>query len=111
MTTISEHRNRAGQLGLRQTSTRSCPRRLARLPHDPESCWCLTRLNDHGRRYLDDTGRAVVMWEPYTADAADLLDVLTHADRDDLAVMVTGWSPWNPGATFALVFTAREGSA
>ena len=49
--TASAHRNRAAELGLRMTSTGSCPRRLVRLPHRPGQCWCETRLNDHGRRY------------------------------------------------------------
>lgn len=71
------------QMGLRQTSTGSCPRRLAGLPHSDTGCWCSSRLNDHGRRYRrvhDD--RPVVLWEPYEADGVDLAEVIVAASAD-----------------------------
>ena len=101
------HRLRAADLGLHQTGTRSCPRRLVRLPHDDATCWCRSRLNDHGRTYRTAAGQ-VVMWEPYPADGADVLAVLTAAHADGLRVTVTGASPWNPGETFALIFEVAE---
>ena len=100
------HTSRAddlNDLGVQQTGTRSCPRRLVRLPHDDGACWCLTRLNDHGGTYRTAVGR-VVMWEPYAASGEDVLEVLAAAHRDGLRVTVTGASPWNPGETFALIF-------
>ncbi len=105
--TASAHRNRAAELGLRMTSTGSCPRRLVRLPHRPGHCWCETRLNDHGRRYRtvgNDT--PVVMWEPYPAAGQDVARVVVLAEADGLLVTITGASPWNPGETFALIFEA-----
>ena len=94
---------RAADLGLQQTDTRSCPRHLVRLPHDPATCWCLSRLNDHGGTHHTNAGQ-VVMWEPYPAAGEDVLEVLTAAHADGLRVTVTGASPWNPGETFALIF-------
>ena len=101
------HRLRAADLGLQQTGTRSCPRRLVQLPHDDATCWCRSRLNDHGRTYGTNAGQ-VVMWEPYPADGADVLAVLTAAHGDGLRVTVTGASPWNTGETFALIFEVAE---
>ena len=94
---------RAADLGLLQTSTSSCPRRLVRRPHDLAGCWCLSRLNDHGATYRTNAG-LVIMWEPYPAAGEDMLEVLTAAHADGLRVTVTGASPWNPGETFALIF-------
>jgi hypothetical protein len=65
----ADHKNRAADLGLRLTSTNSCPRRLINKPHLEEQCWCTSRLNDHGRRYrTSDNNEPIVMWEPYSFD-------------------------------------------
>ena len=106
--TTIEHRDRALDRGLRQTSTGSCPRRLVSRAHLEEKCWCCSRLNDHGRRYRatrDD--RPVVLWEPYNAYGEELAAVLAAAAADGLRVSLTGASPWNPGSTFAIAFTAE----
>lgn len=105
---IVEHKARAlADYGLRQTSTGSCPRRLVKLPCLRTECWCTSRLNDHGRRYRTTHGdQPVVMWEPYSAYPEELVEVLATAAADGLQVKVTGSSPWNPGRTIALVFTA-----
>ncbi len=98
------------QMGLRQTSTGSCPRRLAGLPHRDIGCWCSSRLNDHGRRYRrvhDD--RPVVLWEPYEAGGGDLAEVIVAASADGLHVNVLGFSPWNPGWTFCIAFIRESG--
>ncbi|MBK8462465.1 MAG: hypothetical protein IPL36_05385 [Nigerium sp.] len=103
-----DHARRAlALLGLRLTSDGSCPRKLAGLPHVDITCWCASRLNDHGRRYRDADGNAVVVWEPYDADADahDLAPILTAAGADGLRVHVTSASPWYPGRTVALIFT------
>jgi len=105
----AEHRSRALELGLQQTSTGSCPRRLAGLPHRAGSCWCESRLNDHGRRYrCTRDGRPVILWEPYSAGGEDLADVLASATADGLQVTVTGASPWYPGNTFVIAFEAAS---
>ena len=107
--TAAEHRSRALELGLRQTSTGSCPRRLAGLPHRPGSCWCESRLNDHGRRYRrtqDD--RPVILWEPYSADGEALADVLAAASVDGLHVTLSGASPWYPGNTLSIAFESTS---
>ena len=98
------------EMGLRQTSTGSCPRRLAGLPHRDIGCWCSSRLNDHGRRYRrtsDNT--AVVLWEPYDADGVDLAEVIVAASADGLHINVLGFSPWNPGWTFCIAFIPQSG--
>ena len=61
---VADHRNRAFDIGLRQTSTNSCPRRLVGKRCLQFGCWCQSRLNDHGRRYRDVRDRPVVLWEP-----------------------------------------------
>lgn len=105
---LAEHKARAlTDYGLRQISTGSCPRRLVNLPCLHAECWCASRLNDHGRRYRTIAGdRPVVLWEPYSAHPEELAPVLAAAAADGVAVEVTGSSPWNPGRTVALVFTA-----
>jgi hypothetical protein len=103
------HKNRALALGLRLTSTGSCPRRLAGKPHLDWTCWCTSRLNDHGRRYRTTrTNEPVVMWEPYDASPDELRKVFDAAEADGLEVSLSGLSPWNPGHTFALLFRAEE---
>lgn len=105
----SEHRRRAADLGLRMTSTGSCPRRLVGLRHVDGTCWCASRLNDHGRRYRrikDD--KPLILWEPYGAYQEELQEVLTAAAGDGLRVSVTAASPWNPGSTVALIFQAAS---
>jgi len=104
--TASAHRNRAADLGLRMTSTGSCPRRLVGLRHVDGQCWCETRLNDHGRRYRTRGDKPVVMWEPYGADGRDVWVIISDAQADGLMVTLSGASPWNPGETFALIFEA-----
>jgi len=100
----AEHRSRAADLGLRQTGIRSCPRQLAGKQHRP-GCWCSSRLNDHGRRYQTvRDGTPVVLWEPYDAAGDELAEVIAAAAVDGITVNVSGASPWNPGATFALTF-------
>lgn len=105
---VTGHRNRAAEYGLRQTSTGSCPRRLVRRPHLGFDCWCATLINDHGRRYriIDDRDTPVVLWEPYNIDGTDLAEVLRAAADDGLRVHITGASPWYPGRTVALLFVA-----
>jgi hypothetical protein len=104
----ADHKNRARDLGLRLTTTNSCPRRLANKPHLEWECWCTSRLNDHGRRYRDHDNQPVILWEPYNADGAELLEVFEAAETDGLWVEVMGESPWNPGHTFALFFRASD---
>ncbi len=105
---VADHRNRALDLGLRLTSTNSCPRRLIKRPHLEWECWCTSRLNDHGRRYRDSRDRPVVLWEPYDAYPVERQEVFDAATADGLRVSLTGLSPWNPGHTFALVLRAEE---
>jgi hypothetical protein len=101
---VADHKNRAADLGLRLTSTSSCPRKLVGKPHLDEKCWCTSRLNDHGRRYKSNDGESAVMWEPYDADRDDLLHLMAHAYDEGLHVTVSGLSPWNPGRTFSITF-------
>jgi len=106
----AEHRARADDLGLRQTSIGSCPRRLAGKRHVLGECWCESRLNDHGRRYRrtrDD--KPIVMWEPYDAYGRDLTEVISAAEADGLRVHISGASPWNPGGTFCIAFIPQSG--
>jgi hypothetical protein len=100
----ADHKNTAADLGLRLTSTSSCPRKLVNKPHLEEKCWCTSRLNDHGRRYHDSHDEPVVIWEPYDASRDELLHLMAHAYDEDLQVTVSGESPWNPGRTFAILF-------
>ncbi len=105
---ITEHRRRAADLGLRQTSTGSCPRRLAGLPCRGIDCWCTSRLNDHGRRYRTVARDVpVVLWEPYDAWPEELAAVLAAAAADGIRVSISGASPWNPGATLAIRFMRK----
>ena len=104
---------RGSYLGLTLTSHRPqpCPRTLVGRRHGRDSCWCVTRLNDHGRRWRYRDGRSVVMWEPYAVDGHALAAVLAAAEQDGLDVEVSGASPYYPGRTFALIFTAAESKA
>lgn len=111
MTAANVHARRALDMGLRTTSTGSCPRRLVRLPHLERDCWCTSRLNDHGRRYRRGRDDApVVLWEPYSAWPEELTEVFTAAEADGLRVSVTGASPWNPGHTLCIAFVAATAS-
>ncbi len=100
---------RAADLDLEYVAAGSCPRAaLVNQRHTWGDCWCETRINDHGARYTRGSdGRAVIMWEPYEVDGIDLADVIAAATADGIDVTVTGASSWNPGETFAVIFTAK----
>lgn len=71
---------------------------------------CTSRLNDHGRRHgRNKDNRPVVLWEPYNAYPEELREVFDAVEADGLRVHIMGLSPWNPGHTFALLFTATPG--
>lgn len=88
----------------RIVSDRSCPRRLAGRRCADLTCWCASRLNDHGRTWLEPDGTRTVRWEPYDCCGLDLAEIVAAPAADGLAVYVTGGSRWNPGACFAIVF-------
>ena len=104
-------------MGLKQISRDSCPRHLVgiRAGHrwhgsTDGSCWCETRLNDHGALWHSKRdGREIVIWEPYEKDVSDLAEIIVAAKADGLQVSVSASkSLWNPGATFAIVFKATR---
>lgn len=106
-----EHRQRARDMGLerndRISEPDSCPRRLVGKRHR-DGCWCASQLNDHGGRYHRVRDRvSVVLWEPYGCSPEELTRVFSAAATDGLAAYVHGSSPWNPGRTCAIEFTAH----
>lgn len=104
--------DRVDHEGLRHVSNRSCPRLLVRKRCKDEDCWCRTWLNDHGNRYQDKrTGQDVIVWEPYSAGGDQLAGILAAADDDGLCVTISGTSPWNPGRTVAIRFSADDSRA
>lgn len=106
----ADHRlwkDRINHNGLRLVSDRSCPRLLVGKRCKQDDCWCQSWLNNHGNRYeRTNTGRDLIMWEPYSADDRRLAEVLTAATADGIDVDLSGVSPWNPGYTMAITFTA-----
>jgi hypothetical protein len=87
----------------------SCPRSLVGLPH-LDDCWCMSRLHQHGRRWVDVSAPSMplVLWEPFNVNGADIGAVTARAEADGIGVEVTGESPYDPGGSFALVFYALE---
>lgn len=68
---MSAHEN-AGYTDHKPTA---CPRLLVGRTHDGVSCWCNLPLRDHGATYTR-AGSKVVLWEPYQAQALELMAVL-----------------------------------
>jgi hypothetical protein len=70
------------------------------------SCWCGTRLNDHGNHWRDSNGNEFIVWEPYGIDGDRLAIVLSAADAEGLDVWIGHWGLWH-GTTTAIRFKAR----
>lgn len=84
----------------------SCPRKLGTGRHAGASCWCYSRLNDHGGAWTRH-GEKVVLWQPYEISPVELVRVEQLAVRDGLWVHVHARSPHYPGATVAIEFGVR----
>lgn len=90
--------------GLRPSRANACPRvvagrRCVAYNDERRLCICQTyrRLLDHGRMWLDESGRHVLTGEPYDIDTAELVEFIGELDRVGLAVTVGARSLWNPG--------------
>lgn len=109
---------RAAELGWAWLSDNRCPRRLVgkhcRNRYTTGGCWCSTlgghhnRLNDHAATWRDTGNRPAhgtqfVLWEPYGAHGAELVDVINAAQRDGLRVHIVA-SVWNPPSTIGIAF-------
>lgn len=86
----------------------SCPRKLGGKRHAGPTCWCRSKLNDHGGAWTWHTGEKVVLWEPYEVTPVELVRVEAAAKEDGLWVWVHGMSPHNPGQTVAIEFRTRR---
>lgn len=113
----AEQDRRAAAMGWTRDTGRSrfpsCPRRLVgkhcRNGYDYGTCWCSSRLNDHGDTWRDNAANRnerFVLWEPYGADGDELAAVIAAARADGLRVRMWA-SVWNPPTTVGIRFSRR----
>lgn len=97
---------------LRPSGAEICPRvvagrRCVAFRSDGRRCICerLTHpVLDHARMWLTPDGGHVLTFEPYSL-STDNLAALAELSPLGLELSISGYSPWNPGATFLCTIT------